>query len=235
MTRGMTVITPTGDRPQALALCVKYMERQLLKPDVWLVVNDGTTPLPPLPAFAQVITRDTSQDVKGVHTLPLQLRAALPHLYTDTTVFMEDDDWYAPTYLAYMADALTRYDLIGQGNTIYYGVKDRTYICCYNNAHASLAATGMTLPVYPWLAKAARAGDAHVDLELWQMFKGRSFVDMSYSPRQYIGIKQMPGRQGTTAGWTDKSHNWAKDQDLKYLKAFIGEDTNNYAPYGSGG
>ena len=35
------VITPTGDRPEAFALCVKWMKSQDLSPHVWVVVDDG--------------------------------------------------------------------------------------------------------------------------------------------------------------------------------------------------
>ena len=38
---GITVITPTGDRWKALKRCKFYMERQTIKPDQWLITDDG--------------------------------------------------------------------------------------------------------------------------------------------------------------------------------------------------
>ena len=39
-----TIITPTGDRPDAFELCCKYVQRQTIKPVEWIVIDDGETP-----------------------------------------------------------------------------------------------------------------------------------------------------------------------------------------------
>jgi len=40
----ITAITPTGDRPLALALCQQWMDAQTVRPDQWIVVDDGKIP-----------------------------------------------------------------------------------------------------------------------------------------------------------------------------------------------
>ena len=43
----ITIVTPTGDRPLAFALCQHWMMNQTVKPDQWIVVDDGKTPMRP--------------------------------------------------------------------------------------------------------------------------------------------------------------------------------------------
>lgn len=40
----VTVITPTADQPTGIALLERYMARQTVKPDAWIVADDGNTP-----------------------------------------------------------------------------------------------------------------------------------------------------------------------------------------------
>lgn len=42
----ITAITPTGDRPLAFVLCQIWMMRQTVQPDQWIVIDDGSKPMP---------------------------------------------------------------------------------------------------------------------------------------------------------------------------------------------
>ena len=43
----ITLITPTGDRPLAFALCQNWMRKQTVLPFQWVVVDDGKIPMKP--------------------------------------------------------------------------------------------------------------------------------------------------------------------------------------------
>ena len=40
----ITVITPTADQPIGMRLLEKYMARQTVQPDEWIVADDGEVP-----------------------------------------------------------------------------------------------------------------------------------------------------------------------------------------------
>src|SRR5687768_6841694 len=42
----ITVITPTADRPAAWPLAERWMARQTVQPDQWIVADDGIAPAP---------------------------------------------------------------------------------------------------------------------------------------------------------------------------------------------
>ena len=58
---GITIITPTGDRPLASGLLRDYwMKNQTIKPDQWIIVDDGinTFDTSLLPDYAEYIKRE---------------------------------------------------------------------------------------------------------------------------------------------------------------------------------
>lgn len=230
----LTVMTPTGDRPIPFGLCLKWMERQTVKPDQWIIVDDGSEPLPELPDYAQVVTRH-KRDGEPVHTLPLNIRAGLTHVLHDKLVFMEDDDWYHPEYLAMMSKGLDDYKLFGEANSLYYRVRSRKFAHAMNTTHAALCSTGMTSSVYQWLYWATETDKPLVDLKLWHDYSGhkglRPPVAMGY---RCVGIKELPGRPGLTAGWRGSDHYFTDDPDWQLLEQKIGDDTNVYKPFYKG-
>ena len=94
MSKPVSVITPTGDRPECFELLRRWVVHQTLRPAQWIVVDDGKTPMHPIPE-ATVIRREPHPDDPAC-TLGKNLEAALAHVLHDKIIIMEDDDWYGP-------------------------------------------------------------------------------------------------------------------------------------------
>lgn len=224
----ITVITPTGDRPEAFSLCRKYMARQDLQPYQWIVVDDGVIPLPlSLCEGCEYIRRTGGENH---HTLCNNILAALPHVKGDAIVFMEDDDWYHHKYLKVMEKYLCSYNLVGQCKTLYYHIGQRKYYRCPNTLHASLCQTGLRLPVFPSLEQLATrlvGKKPFLDMFLWKEYTDSQRV-FEHPIDLCIGIKGSKGRQGTTKGWDSMNSNYIPDPNLSMFKKLIGKDYHNY-------
>lgn len=42
----ITIITPTRNRPEQLSLVIECINNQTVKPDKWVIIDDGPQPLP---------------------------------------------------------------------------------------------------------------------------------------------------------------------------------------------
>ena len=79
---GVTLITPTGDRPQCFRLCEHWMRRQTYDGTVqWIVVDDGHSPT--RATQGQIYIRREPQEGDPPHTLCANLRLALPRVAHD--------------------------------------------------------------------------------------------------------------------------------------------------------
>lgn len=232
MLDGITLITPTGDRPKTLALTVQYMLRQVVKFKQWLVVNDGTADLPDaltsLPEVT-VINRVRSKSDPS-HTLPINLLTAIPHIKHDKIMIIEDDDWYDQSYLAFMLWLMRDgSELVGQSNSLYYHIPSARYMYCNNTNHASLCQTGFTSRMLNLFEaccnECVRKNSAFVDIKLWQQ-PAKKQLDKKF-PRYCVGMKGLPGRTSNTIGHT---RHRSFTQDIKYdiLSRAIGEDVALY-------
>lgn len=55
---GITIITPTGDRHEMFSLCAKWVSKQTVQPNQWIIVDDGKIPLcPPTMPFITYVRR----------------------------------------------------------------------------------------------------------------------------------------------------------------------------------
>ena len=71
------------------------------------------------------------------HTLPANLRAALPLVRGEKLLIIEDDEWYAPDYLARMSAWLDADELVGVTPARYYWPRLARYRELTDHAHAS--------------------------------------------------------------------------------------------------
>lgn len=231
----MAVLTCTRDRPVPLALCRTYMARQTLKPDRWLIVDDGevSTDIPE----AHMLFR-THIGAKPASTLAFNILYALPYITTDLLVFMEDDDWYRHTYLQNMVEELGSADIAGETPALYYRVQERMYTEMPSYGHASLGCTVLHRRLFPELAAACMDAiinnDVFIDLRLWQLAAKnprRRSVLIPPVPRLCVGIKGLPGQPGITSGWAPNIGGYTPDPDLTALRGLIGDDCEAYAQY----
>lgn len=236
----VTAITCTGNRPEAFALCEKYMARQLFQPAQWMVLCDGETPT----ACTMGQTFAHSPAWRGLGSMMAKLRFAFDSglIKGDAVAFVEDDDWFGPDYLlrqvARMAAGL---DLVGEGWAIYYNVRGRWWHRNGNKLHASLCQTMVARKLYERVRALCASDDFWLDVRLWALPCARQVFPPGVRP-SLVGIKGMPGRlvqlpgketrTGYGMGHNLKDKNGIPDPELKHLRALIGaQDAEAYAPF----
>ncbi len=233
----LSVVTCTGDRPEAFALCERWMARQTLQPIQWLILDDGTSP---------IFSRHPKQEhiycpeFLGPESLVKKIHYAIEQnlIKGDAVVFFEDDDWYAPNYLEVMHARLHERDLVGEGKAIYYNVEGRWWAPHSNMKHASLCQTAVRRSLFPVLLdQCKRDTNAFIDCRFWA--DPRAVSKKVFDPEDKplcVGIKSMPGRRGYGVGHTINrtgKHNRPTNPDPSLAKLFelIGRDAEIYLPY----
>lgn len=206
----INLLTCTQDRPVAMAVCRRYIERSICKPDRWLIVSDGIIPVMQ-EAMAGVDTIHLWRErfsKEPEHTLPLNLAASIPlweDHYGEVLVFWEDDDWYSPAYLDQVKKAFTNNPellLYGQRRAPYYRLAAKEWAVMPNDEHSSLCATAMR--IFPDTRRMlefaiADVNSPFVDIRMWRWIN-KAFAEL-HDAKTVVGIKQMPGTPGQTMGW----------------------------------
>lgn len=232
MENGVTLITPTGYRPEAFDLCKEYVWRQTYNgPLQWIIVDDGLPPMPFNPEIFEVRGTEITQIfpmpswVPGQNTLARNLLAAIPAVKYDKIFFIEDDDWYAPDYLANQLAHMGDAPIVGETHAIYYNVERQLFVKLSNTAHASMCQTGINASVLPVLAKVCEVPRG-MDMQLWDALRP---LGVLYESHRCIGIKALPGRVGLGMGHRSVAQvGWAYDGEWRYLKSLIGDDYLHY-------
>lgn len=235
----LTVITPTGSRPAAFALCERMMARQVYdKPVRWIIVDDGpvSTPLTettPGPNWSQWILRPEPFWRPGDNTQARNLIEALDAAERLKglgeelrVVVIEDDDWYDPRWLATIDAALDRAELAGESHARYYNVRMRRGADLNNAHHASLRCSGMRGRGLAALRLALGEFSKAYDFKMWRDPSPSKFL---FQTHLTVGMKGLPGRPGIAAGHEDLAGR--ADRDLKLLRAWIGDDADLYADF----
>jgi hypothetical protein len=140
---GVTLITCTGGRQKALALCTTFFVRQTWTgPLQWIIVNDVTDGPRPFPVLGNVEAHrypagqpidflmtnvgPTPPWQPGQNTLARNLLAAISEVRYDKVLFIEDDDWYAADFVVTMVDLLDRgHGIVGSPTSRYYHLPTR--------------------------------------------------------------------------------------------------------------
>jgi len=220
----ITAITATGDRKESFALCQKWMLRQTLQPDQWIVIDDGFEPLNITPEMFYLNRKKQANEPE--FTLLLNLKEALTLVRGDKIIFFEDDEYYNKDYIKIMSEKLDIYDLVGIGESKYYHLSGK-YFQHPNQNNASLAQTGFNIPVLePFLD--LFNGNQYVDMRLWKsnQFKKHVFFDREKS--LYCGMKGMTGRKGIGWAHNENDGRFKDDIDYEILKRWIPEDYKIY-------
>jgi glycosyltransferase involved in cell wall biosynthesis len=232
------VLTCTGGRPEAFELCKKYMERQSFQDFTWVVVDDCIPQMEAVPA--DIVIRPTLPWKPGDQTVIRNAREGLRVIQnncepTDIVVFVEDDDWYHPSYLEAMLSPIDRpeVEIWGEGWTIYYNVVCRRYHAHHNSDRASLCATAMRGSFIPEAIDVADrmmgSGKFTYDIELFKAAGERKIIMNS---NLCVGIKGLPGRPGCTSGHRyNVPAAYKYDLDAEALMTWLGEDSREYLGY----
>lgn len=216
----LSLITPTGSRPEAFALCEKWIANQSYQSFEWLVLDDGEIPTP-MTQNQCVIRPDKKWDGKE-NTQAENLKTLLDCVSGKYVAVIEDDDYYGPNYLGEMVNHLKRHPLVGQRPGRYYHISGH-YRVFQNEKHASLSQTAFHRDYSLILSQYLKSGATFIDVNFWRNSKN-GFLFESVS---HVGIKGMPGRPGIGIGHRDfMGYGWNYDPHI--LKKWIGEDADFY-------
>jgi hypothetical protein len=224
----LILLTATGARPQAWAICERLMQRQTYAGPVrWVIVDDGETAQPITFAregWTLEVLRPQPFWRVGQNTQARNLAAGLAAIGADARVLvLEDDDWYAPDWLAHADAQLDRAELVGEGRARYYNVSSRIGRQLSNGAHASLCSTALRGWALNVLRDVVRTQPKFIDLNLWKRH-GRGIV---FDGHRVVGIKGLPGRGGIGMGHHADFRGTA-DPHGALLRSWVGDDAELY-------
>lgn len=227
----ITVITPTGDRPEAFKLCRKWIAHQTVNPDQWLIVDDGKEPLKFAPVGYEKYIRREPQPTDPKHTLTVNVAEALKYVTGDKILFMEDDEYYAPTYIEEMSMRLERFQVVGIGWAKYYHLPTGGYVEHKNMNHASLAQTGYRKEVSGLIKKCVARGmeKEWLDCQIWaETMKTQGSLNKipcnifrDIDNPLYVGMKGLPGRNGIGIGHKETMYSSHDDANRTKLREWI--------------
>ena len=208
----LTAITATcAGREEALELCTKYVERQTRQPDQWLVLAG------PEPMHIKLADAIRGGDVKG-----------------DAILFTEDDDWFSPKWFEWCEAQLAKgYDIVGQGNALFYNVAHRWWSNCSNVRHASLCQTAVRRSLFPAVYNiCVDFGCPWIDVQLWNV-ECRKYLHLPKEGElMLVGIKGLCGRKGYSREHRQVNYEGnAPDLDLSKLRSLIGADADLYEKF----
>jgi glycosyltransferase involved in cell wall biosynthesis len=229
----VTAITPTADRPLGLALCEKFMARQTLRPDEWIVADGGSNPAPI--TMRQMHLYDPRP--AGAENFAHNLLNALACASGEAIVFIEDDDWYAPDHIERTVAALQRPGalLSGDDSQRYYNVAHRCWRT-FQNVGASMCQTGMRRAAIEIMRsvimQCLQRRSYGIDTNLWRAVPtSRWALTGAFTA---LGIKGLPGQAGLGIGHRPAGNKWNRDPDLIELRRLIGTDAWLYSTFGAG-
>ena len=233
--RGVTVITPTGDRAAAFSKCAQWVTTQTVAPDQWIIVDDGDAPLLDTFQFPDWVTylRRKKKPSDATHTLCENILEAIPHIRNTNIFIFEDDDWYAPHYIEFMLPFLEKYDLVGTNTIAYYHLQGRVWKTGKPREHTALAQTAFTSNAVSKLREVCESGRREVrergivDRHWWLAFKGNKCLIQDH-PHIHVGFKGLFGRPGVAEGHASESWGYKPDEDLAFLEHVIGDDVHFY-------
>lgn len=234
----LSVITPTGARLEAFSLCHHFMMRQTLEREKWewIIVDDGPQPIGPalleIPNLSIIYVRPATLWEPSKNTLLRNLREGLARCTGEFIAFVEDDDWYHPDYLQRMLlkAQLEGYEVVGEAPARYYHLPTRRFKSLDNSNRASLCQTLIHNKHVPLLQSLLEGDTPFVDTPLWKslpMEKKFIFPQSRYS----VGIKGLPGREGTGCGHRPPFDWPTDDANLRMLREWVGADWMLYKHY----
>jgi hypothetical protein len=231
----VTLLTPTGDRHHAFALCEQWMRRQTFRGRVqWVVVDDGGSPTTvTLQREGWQVTyiprQKQADDPK--HTLSVNMLAGLGHAQSGKIIMVEDDEWYHPTYVETMARWLDETELVGYGVDVYAHLCNLRWNQLPHERHASLNKTAFRASVIKAMTDVCQRRSPSIDHLIWRTFKGSKRVHMVNERRTplSVGWKGMPGRSGLLPAHQAESRIWRGSRPFEdHLEAWLGEDAATY-------
>jgi glycosyltransferase involved in cell wall biosynthesis len=224
----ITVITPTADQPTGIALLEKYMERQTVQPDQWIVSDDGVE--------SAKLTKNqehlyTERQYEGGKSLANNMLKALDKVNGDIVLIMEHDDYYQPNHIEICLRTLKNYAASGSLWQRYYNIEHKCYLIM-KNVGSALCNTAFYADYIPDMQKAAQKAFNEnkycVDRLFWDALIRKTKTNI-HQFNTVVGIKGLPGRKGLGLGHRpDPKRDWKQDPKLEILRTWVGDNIENY-------
>lgn len=224
----ITLITTTGSRPEAFALCEKFVARQSYKGEIqWIVVDDNPSK-PTVCTMGQEYIAGPLSWKPGINTQRYSLAVAFPKIRGEQVFIWEDDDNYKVDYLSTMLDMLKYADLVGECGVTYYSLAVKGFKEMGNYQHASTCQTAFNKKYLPRFEQAVHSGEKFFDILLWNSARMRKDKHILFHGSNLcVGMKGLPGRGGIGFGHTN-THEFTPDSQWVKLRQLVGEDANLY-------
>lgn len=227
----LTLITPTGGRPECFAQCERYMQRQTIwgKEKIqWLVVDDSEPRT--VCTLGQTYLRGIKDWQPNINTQRYNLDTAVPHIKGDKVFIIEDDDWYHPEYLESYSVLLDKFPIVGEFNAKYYSVTKQAYKEMRNFEHASLCQTAFRTEHTSLFNYAIHSGNLYFDIDFWGFVTKNNLPYCAITNKNLcIGMKNLPGKGGIGVGHTQKDYIY--DANHARLRSWIGDDVSFYQQF----
>jgi hypothetical protein len=216
------IIPDRNDRPRLLENCMRMIKAQTIHPDIIELVND-------------------EPKHKGIPDITWRYRTGYERLRNkglDVIFLMENDDYYAPSYIETMLaewNDAGRPQLFGPDFTIYYHIKLFHYFI-FNHKIRSSAMSTMIKPDlnFDWCPD----HEVYTDMHLWTK---TNLSKQTFHPTKIIcaGIKHGDGFCGGRMHTTrlDRyTKNGINDSDKSFIRMFMNKESFNfYTNYFSNG
>lgn len=224
-----TLITLTSDRPEAFALCERWMASQTWTDyDRWVVVDDGQ--IAAKTTMKQIHIR-RRHDSDGLSSFLGNLRCALEVAGdSEIIVFIEDDVWYQKNYLRFVLRGLNVAVASGEARCREYNVRTRAHFTSRNTEHASLCQTAIRGLVVPLLMEVlSTIREPSIDFAFWRELSMAALTtNLRPRTRHSVNIKGMPGKPGLIAHERQLETN---DPGMVVLREWCGDDSKAYEKF----
>jgi hypothetical protein len=221
-------LTPTGMRPEGMALLGEYLNAQTYTGKLTWVIVDDCDPQTRIPKTRKMFhvehVRPHWRWHPGMNTQVASMDAGLKLVPDNATLFvLEDDDIYLPDYIQTMLHAIENAELVGEIDSQYYNVATGKWRVLKGKYHASLASTVCRGKALASLKLLCGGGiQRMLDVTLWKTFKGKKQL---LSDNNVIGIKGLPGRAGIGIGHRTSFGSVDIDDTLRL---WAGQYADNY-------
>lgn len=226
----VTVITPTADQPTGIALLERYMARQTVQPNEWIVADDGDVPATLTMGQVHIIRK---RQAEGGASLAGNMLAALERVHGDVVIVAEHDDYYRADHIETCLRELAGYAATGSAWQRYYNVTQRCWTVMRNigSALCNTAFTADRIPAMRAACEQARArNQIGVDRLFWESLPAcdKNITDTC----TVIGVKGLPGRKGLGLGHKPDlcaARKWTPDPYGAKAREWLGADAARYA------
>lgn len=215
-------VTCTGARPELFALCKRWVMRQTVPVDHWIVATDNGEVIEDLPPMAQHHHVTPALDAPTLDWKPnSSLQQALALVPKDhAAVVFEDDDWYGRTHVQVCMRGIADGHLVSYGaRVVQFNVPLATW-----RMHKEPPPSEGRVCIHP--DGIERYAHSLLNRPLWSGPTDGRHADITTAGIKGVGFG-LPGRAGATIPHFQASH-WAPDPGHKMMRRLLGEDALAY-------